>query len=180
MKEEQFVPVAVARSDEQAQEYRELLADHGIEVLVGFDEWEAHGEPDVEPGAMDHGVPVLVLESLLDEASEVIADREGDDDFDPEDEDEEEDDDEEDLDFEIAEEDDTDLYDDEEDHEADPRDEFPDLDGPPHRRRRERRLFLTQGKHRKPNTRSVPRPPAQQPPTKPPSERSEEAENNLD
>ena len=131
VKEDQFVPVAIARSDEQAQEYRELLADHGIEVLVGFDEWEARGEPDVEPGALNRGVPVLVLASLLDEATEIIADREGDDDFDPEDEDEDEDDEDEDLDFEIAEEDDSDLYEDEDDGEADPREEFPDLDGSP-------------------------------------------------
>jgi hypothetical protein len=98
---EEFVPAVFARSLGEAEAYRELLTDHEIAARVGTDEAvepaEADGEPPVaERRRMTHGVPVLVPESLLDEASEIIADREDfseyDDDEDEDEEDEEDDD----------------------------------------------------------------------------------------
>jgi hypothetical protein len=95
-----FVSVVFARNVEQAERFRELLEDHDIPALVGSsddidvesEEWQA-----ARRQGMTHGVPVLVPEALLDEASEVIADlddttgmEEDDKDEDDEDEDEEE------------------------------------------------------------------------------------------
>ena len=97
-----YVVVFFAKSIVEAEEYCELLSDHDIPARAGLDE-EFLGEVDPEHRAasrrgMTHGVPVLVPESLLDEASEVIADREDFDEFeDDEDADEEEDEDEEDF-----------------------------------------------------------------------------------
>jgi len=89
----EFVPVIFARSAEDAEIYRELLNDHDIPALLGTEEDD---EPnDGGPAAPDHhisrGVPVLVPAVLLDEAGEVIADRESVDEFDLEDETEDED-----------------------------------------------------------------------------------------
>jgi len=94
-----FLPVVFARSIDQAELYRELLNDHDIPALVGTD-------GNIDPKAsgvsrrkgMTHGVPVLVPESMLDEASEVIADREDVDEFGLADEDDLEDEEEEELD----------------------------------------------------------------------------------
>lgn len=92
-----FVPVIVARSLDNAERFRELLEDHDIPSILGTEEefpgLAGNAEEDEESPAttMMHGVPVLVPEGLLDEAGEIIADRE---DF--EDPDEEEDLDEED------------------------------------------------------------------------------------
>ncbi len=78
-----FVPVAFARSVEDAEQYRELLNDHDIPALVAsqeeLDENKAR-QPDGQ-SAITHGVPVLVPDVLLDEASEIIADREDADEF---------------------------------------------------------------------------------------------------
>lgn len=86
-----FVPAAFARSVEEAEVYRELLNDHDIPAIVGLDEdLKAEDAPKGRRRGMTHGVPVLVPEALLDEASEVIADREDADEFAEEDEVEEE------------------------------------------------------------------------------------------
>ena len=73
-----FVPTFLARSTEEAEGYRQLLDDHDIPAIVGTDEdLDEKGSPleaARRPG-MTHGVPVLVPDVLLDEASEVIADR---------------------------------------------------------------------------------------------------------
>jgi hypothetical protein len=90
---EEFVPAVFARSSEQAEMYCELLNDHDIPAVVG----DAEDAPPSQRGrSMAHGVPVLVPEALLDEAGEVIAEREdaedefelGDEEVDDEDEDE--------------------------------------------------------------------------------------------
>jgi hypothetical protein len=91
-----YMSAFFARNIEEAQEYCELLSDHDIPARAGLDE-ELLAKADPEHRAasrrgMTHGVPVLVPESLLDEASEIIADREGFDEFeDKEETDEEED-----------------------------------------------------------------------------------------
>ena len=91
-----FVPALLARDLAEAQEYCDLLSDHDIPARVGVDD-----EP-LEEGSseqrlagrrgMTHGVPVLVPETLLDEASEVIADRDDFSDFDEDDEDDDDED----------------------------------------------------------------------------------------
>lgn len=72
---EEFVPAVFARSREQAEMYCELLNDHDIPATVGEVD-----DPDAAGGtrgrSMARGVPVLVPEVLLDEAGEVIAERE--------------------------------------------------------------------------------------------------------
>ena len=106
-----YVPVLFARNVDEADEYCELLSDHDIPARAGTDE-ELLEDADPDQRAanrrgMTHGVPVLVPESLLDEASEVIADREDISDFDDEEDlEDEEDDDEE---FGLAEVDDEEL-----------------------------------------------------------------------
>ena len=83
-----FVPAFLARSAEEAEGYRQLLDDHDIPAIVGTDEDvdEKGSEFEgVRRSGMTHGVPVLVPDVLLDEASEVIADREKIDDLDEDD-----------------------------------------------------------------------------------------------
>jgi len=98
----EFVPAVLARGIEEAEKYRALLDDHDIPAVLGTDEeLEDMGDEDrrlARLRGMTHGVPVLVPESLLDEASEIISDREafdtfpGDqDEFDDEDDDDDED-----------------------------------------------------------------------------------------
>jgi len=89
-----FVAAVFARSTEEAEEYRELLEDHDIPAIVGEedspeDEEERRARSWFRRG-MTRGVPVLVPEVLLDEASEVIADRGDLDELDEEDQEDEE------------------------------------------------------------------------------------------
>ncbi|MCE5326999.1 MAG: hypothetical protein LLG01_11365 [Planctomycetaceae bacterium] len=98
-----FVPAVFARSVEEAEDYRALLDDHDIPAIIGSDdelvETEDQQHRMARKGGMTQGVPVLVPEVLLDEASEIIADRQDDEEFrkgeddlfDDEDEDDEED-----------------------------------------------------------------------------------------
>jgi hypothetical protein len=91
-----YMSAFFARNIEEAEEYCELLSDHDIPARAGLDE-ELLAKADPEHRAasrrgMTHGVPVLVPESLLDEASEIIADREGFDEFEDEEETDEEED----------------------------------------------------------------------------------------
>ncbi len=91
-KKDEFVPAVFARSQQEAELYRQLLEDHDIDAVIGYEETEETNDAE---GKMTHGMPVLVLESFLDEASEIIADREDLDEFDTDDEfDEDEDEDE--------------------------------------------------------------------------------------
>ena len=97
----EFVPAVLARTVEEAGKYRDLLDDHDIPAILGTDE-ELDEMTDEDRRlarnrGMTHGVPVLVPESLLDEASEIISDREAsgalagdEDEFDDEDEEEDE------------------------------------------------------------------------------------------
>jgi len=80
-----FVPAVFARDVTEAEEYRELLEDHDIPAMVGTEE-DTGG---TRRRRMSRGVPVLVPEALLDEASEVIAECEDSDEFESGDEEEE-------------------------------------------------------------------------------------------
>lgn len=73
---EEFVPVVFARSADQAEVYCELLNDHDIPAVPGEVEDADDDSPAGRPPSMARGVPVLVPEALLDEAGEVIAERE--------------------------------------------------------------------------------------------------------
>jgi hypothetical protein len=101
---DEFVPAVFARNEEDAEKYRKLLEDHDIEAVVGYDELENHLDTNVVSGGVAHGLPVLVLESLLDEASQIIADREDLDEFEADDEESDEDDEDEVFDLELDEE----------------------------------------------------------------------------
>ncbi len=89
-----YVAAFFAKNIVEAEEYCELLSDHDIPARAGLDgELLADVDPEHRAASrrgMTHGVPVLVPESLLDEASEVIADREDFDEFEDDEEDEEE------------------------------------------------------------------------------------------
>ena len=78
-KHDSFVPAVFARDAEEAVSYSELLRDHDIPAVCGIssaaEKEDGSGEKNQRRG-ITHGVPVLVPEDLLDEASEVIADRE--------------------------------------------------------------------------------------------------------
>jgi len=78
-KHSDFVAAVFARDAKEAQSYRELLSDHEIPAICGLDaalEEDDESKTKARRTSMTHGVPVLVPEDLLDEASEVIADRE--------------------------------------------------------------------------------------------------------
>jgi hypothetical protein len=106
---EDFVPAVFARSMDEAEEFRQLLEDHGIEAVLGDEEETTPPPTDADTilGSIAHGVAVLVPEMYLDEASEIIADREDADEFEPDDEEEDEEDDDE---FAIGDEVDEDGY----------------------------------------------------------------------
>ena len=117
-----YVPAFFARDLEEAEEYCELLSDHDIPARAGVDEELGQGDSEQRVAGrrgMTHGVPVLVPETLLDEASEVIADREDFHDF-KEGEEEEEEEEEEDSEYGLVkpEADRDDEEDDEEDEES--------------------------------------------------------------
>jgi hypothetical protein len=81
---DEYVPAVYARSEQEAEALRQLLEDHDIEAVIGYDELDDRGEPDAVAGVMSGGVPILVPEIYLDEASEIIADREDVDEYEPE------------------------------------------------------------------------------------------------
>lgn len=64
-----YVPAVVARNLEEAEAYQELLTDNEIPAVIG----EIDESQKPRKRGMTRGVPVLVPESLLDEASEIIA-----------------------------------------------------------------------------------------------------------
>jgi hypothetical protein len=101
----EYVPAVIARSMEEAERYRELLDDHDIPAIIGADEAEEEQRRrrSSRRKGISRGVPVLVPEALLDEASEIIADREEGDEFQEVAEDvEQAEDDEEDVDLDLA------------------------------------------------------------------------------
>ncbi len=85
-----FVPAVFARSIEEAEDYRQLLDDHDIPAIVGDEEQAGATAPPGLRKGFSRGVPVLVPEAMLEEAGEVIAERDETDAFGLEEEDEEE------------------------------------------------------------------------------------------
>jgi hypothetical protein len=78
-KQNDFVPAVFAKDAGEAESYSELLRDHDIPAICGLDEAQKeNGESGKKDRRcrMTRGIPVLVPEGLLDEASEIIADRE--------------------------------------------------------------------------------------------------------
>jgi len=77
-----FVPVVFARSLQEAEEYRQLLDDHDIPAIVDTEDRAAKSsDPATRRHDFSRGVPVLVPEALLDEAGEIVAEREETDEF---------------------------------------------------------------------------------------------------
>jgi len=77
-----YVAVLIARSVEEAEHYCQLFNDHDIDAIMGdgdLDDLQAKCE--LTEGPAIGGVPVLVSEEMLDEAKEILADRENLDEF---------------------------------------------------------------------------------------------------
>jgi len=113
-----FVPVVVVRTRAEAEEYCQLFSDHDIPAKMG------DGDSDETDAPAIDGVPVLVEEDRLDEAKEIIADREDLEEFQAADDEDELDDDDDEEDFHFVEdelggieEDDDLLYDDDDEDE---------------------------------------------------------------
>lgn len=70
-----FVPAVFARSIEEAEDYRQLLDDHDIPAIVADEEQAGATAPPGLRKGFSRGVPVLVPEAMLEEAGEVIAER---------------------------------------------------------------------------------------------------------
>ena len=94
---DEYVTAVVARNRGEAEQYRDLLSDHDIPAVVDEEKLDKTEEATSHSKGIVRGVQVLVPEVLLDEASEVIADREDVEDFGVADEDEASDDDDDDL-----------------------------------------------------------------------------------
>ncbi len=95
----QFVSVMFARNGEDAERYRELLEDHGVPAIIGQEHAPQALDDSPPRPSMTRGVEVMVPEELLDEASEIIADREDLDEFTAIDDGMDDDEDEDELDF---------------------------------------------------------------------------------
>lgn len=82
-KDENYVPVVMARDRDEAEEYRQLLSDHDIVARLSDENEDGMDEEHLQARelGMGHGVAVLVPDVFLDEASEVIADHEDVEDF---------------------------------------------------------------------------------------------------
>ncbi len=65
-----YIPVVYGRCLEEAEKYRQLLEDHDVPAIID-EEYEPGSAQS--PGDVTRGVPVLVPESLLDEARAYIA-----------------------------------------------------------------------------------------------------------
>lgn len=77
----EYVSVVYVSSQEEADAFRELLADHDIEALVGVDELEETlGEVELE-SEEEEGIPIFVPAEYLEEAESVIEDFEDQDEF---------------------------------------------------------------------------------------------------
>ena len=68
-----FVPAVFAKNADEAEQYRELLEDNDIPAMIGDPDELDDAAPSPRRRRISRGVPVLVPEALLDEASEVIA-----------------------------------------------------------------------------------------------------------
>ena len=79
-----YVPAVFARTLDQAEVFCDLLNDQDVPAIVAADEASGQNGDDedhVHTPGIPQGVPVLVPEALLEEASEIIADHEDMDEF---------------------------------------------------------------------------------------------------
>ena len=77
-----YAAVLVARSLEEAEHYCQLFNDHDIDAVIGDGDLDdVRTERKLTGDSAIGGVPVLVAEEMLDEAKEIIADREDLDEF---------------------------------------------------------------------------------------------------
>ena len=111
----EFVPAVFARSRDSAEKYREVLEDHDIPVVLSDEREDPSDELAPPRRGITNGVAVMVPDALLDEASEIIANREETDEFEEDDEFDEEDGDEFTLGDGFGEADEVDLEDEEDD-----------------------------------------------------------------
>lgn len=117
----EYVPAVFARSVDEAEYFRELLNDHDIPAIIGTED----KDESTDHAAMSRGVPVLVPDAFLDEASEIIADREDLDEFEDDEEDQDEEDEEDEFTIEEVDgEEDEEDEEDEEPAEGDEEDDF--------------------------------------------------------
>jgi len=73
-----YVPIVIAMSRQEAERYRQLFNDHDIDAIVGDEELDqAKVKVKLPRGGRSAigGVPVLVAEEMIEEAREVLADR---------------------------------------------------------------------------------------------------------
>lgn len=119
---EDYVPVVVAKTMDQAEKYRDLLDEHDIPAITDPD-YEEESAEKARRGRITRGVPVLVPEALLDEASEIIADCEDLEEFAPAEDAEDEDEEDEEDDIEEGEEEEGAELEDEELEEDEPEEE---------------------------------------------------------
>jgi len=78
----EFVPVVHAKSTEEAERFRDILADHDIPAMIDDDDHPGDIGHEVSSGiGGDATLSVLVPEEFLDEANEVISDCEDVEDF---------------------------------------------------------------------------------------------------
>lgn len=96
-----FVPAVYARDVDEALELQELLEDHDILVKIGEEDEDDRPRKTkgktIRKSAAARGVPVLVPEEMLEEAREIIAERNEIDEFDDVDDEVEDEDDDEDA-----------------------------------------------------------------------------------
>ena len=77
-KADEFVPVAFAGSMQDAADYCQLLEDHGIEAFAdngGGADGKIEDDDIYADATIPHGIPVFVNKSDVDEASEIISER---------------------------------------------------------------------------------------------------------
>lgn len=135
----EFVPVVFAKNEEEAEQIKMLLEENAIPILVEDDGFGLTGVP-----ALRRGIPLLVPDELLEEASGLVADKkrrltdadvrfdmdedeeydEDYDDLDDEDEEDEDEDEDEDDEDEDDEDDDDDDEDEDEDEDLDDDDDY--------------------------------------------------------
>ncbi len=86
-KPDELVPVLFAGSMEEAEDLCQLLEDHGVKASLDSDQYDGNApvdekdeknEEEDKDDEVAHGVPVFVSKTNLEEANEVISERDDD------------------------------------------------------------------------------------------------------